>query len=100
MLSALGVCHSLVALALVVLVLVQQSKGGLSAFGGGGAQGVLGSLAPQTLWAKLTGALAVLFFVLSLALVYVDRQKISVSQLLLTSPMPVESTSPVEGESA
>ncbi|WFF40928.1 preprotein translocase subunit SecG [Salinicola endophyticus] len=64
--------HVLIAIALVVLVLLQQGKGAEAgaAFGGGSSQTVFGSRGSGGFLSKLTGGLAALFFVTSLALAY------------------------------
>ncbi|MGJ8526765.1 hypothetical protein LMG33818_002522 [Halomonadaceae bacterium LMG 33818] len=62
--------HVLLAIALVVLVLLQQGKGAEAgaAFGGGASQTVFGSRGSSSFLAKLTGGLAALFFITSLGL--------------------------------
>lgn len=62
--------HVLLAIALVVLVLLQQGKGAEAgaAFGGGASQTVFGSRGSSSFLAKLTGVLAALFFITSLGL--------------------------------
>ncbi|GHB12129.1 preprotein translocase subunit SecG [Salinicola rhizosphaerae] len=69
---AVLLCHVLAAIALVVLVLLQQGKGAEAgaAFGGGSSQTVFGSQGSGGFMSKLTGGLAALFFVTSLALAY------------------------------
>ncbi|WP_110647805.1 preprotein translocase subunit SecG [Salinicola peritrichatus] len=64
--------HVALAIALVVLVLLQQGKGAEAgaAFGGGSSQTVFGSRGSGGFLSKLTGGLAALFFVTSLALAY------------------------------
>ncbi|WP_110707087.1 preprotein translocase subunit SecG [Salinicola sp. CR57] len=64
--------HVLAAIALVVLVLLQQGKGAEAgaAFGGGSSQTVFGSRGSGGFMSKLTGGLAALFFVTSLGLAY------------------------------
>lgn len=66
----LTVTHLLVALILIVLVLVQDSKGGSvgGAFGGGGSQSILGATGAATLAQKLTRIVAVLFAITCISL--------------------------------
>ncbi|MEQ1869847.1 MAG: preprotein translocase subunit SecG, partial [Vicinamibacterales bacterium] len=54
-----------VCLVLVLVILLQQGKGGdmANAFGGGGSQAAFGARAGATLLSKLTTACAVLFMV-------------------------------------
>ncbi|WP_110685803.1 preprotein translocase subunit SecG [Salinicola aestuarinus] len=64
--------HVVLAIAVVVLILLQQGKGAEAgaAFGGGSSQSVFGSSGGGNFLAKVTGGLAALFFVTSLALAY------------------------------
>ncbi len=66
----LTVTHLLVALILIVLVLVQDSKGGSvgGAFGGGGSQSILGATGAATIAQKLTRVVAILFAITCIAL--------------------------------
>jgi len=64
------------ALAIIVLALMQQSKGDMgSAFGGGGSQSMFGSRGSANFLSRLTAAMCVVFFVSSLALAYVYAQR-------------------------
>jgi preprotein translocase subunit SecG len=62
--------YVLVCFLLIVVILLQQGKGGdiANAFGGGASQAVFGARAGATLLTKLTTGLAALFVVLSLTL--------------------------------
>ena len=65
------VIHSLVAVSIVALVLLQQGKGADAgaSFGGGGASNtVFGSLGAAPFLTKLTAILAIVFFITSLGL--------------------------------
>jgi preprotein translocase subunit SecG len=81
----LGV-HVILALMIIVLVLLQRGKGAEAGAGfGSGASGtVFGARGTSTLFSKLTGIFAGLFFVTSLTLAY------------LGSHAPVEPTSVLE----
>lgn len=61
--SFVAVLHLFVALVLIVLVLVQDSKGGGmgGAFGGGGSNSVLGATGATTLAQKMTRYAAIIF---------------------------------------
>jgi preprotein translocase subunit SecG len=71
------VCYLLVALALIGLVLIQHGKGASmgAAFGAGASGTVFGSSGTGNFLTKSTTVLAVLFFVLSIALGNLTAQK-------------------------
>jgi len=92
------------ALSIIVLALMQQSKGDMgSAFGGGGSQSMFGSRGSANFLSRLTAMMCAAFFISSLALAYVYAQRaestsVVDSQSSLTSPV-VESELPtIEGE--
>ena len=64
------VIHSLVAVSIVALILLQQGKGADAgaSFGGGASNTVFGSLGAAPFLTKLTAILAVVFFMTSLGL--------------------------------
>jgi len=76
--SILLMIHVLTALALIGLVLIQQGRGADAgaAFGSGSAGTVFGSRGPTTFLTRLTAMLAVVFFVTSLALVWLTTRSI------------------------
>lgn len=75
MLFFITVLHIIVAITLVVLILLQDSKGGgVLGVGGGGANSLLGATGAQTLFAKMTRWVAVLFAVTCLYLTYTTSQ--------------------------
>ena len=77
MLSLLITAHILGALAIVVLVLIQQGRGGTGALGGGAAsQTFFGSRGSFSLLAKITAGLAIFFFVTTLGLSMIARQQL------------------------
>ena len=65
------------AIALIVLVLIQQGKGADvgAAFGSGSANTMFGSLGAATFFTKATAWLAILFFVITFALAYTARER-------------------------
>ena len=76
------------ALSIIVLALMQQSKGDMgSAFGGGGSQSMFGSRGSANFLSRLTATMCAAFFISSLALAYVYAQR-------------AESSSVVESQSA
>jgi len=75
--AILLIVHVLIAAAVIGLVLIQQGKGADAgaSFGGGASQTVFGSAGAGGFLVKLTGGLAALFFVTSLALAMVAKEK-------------------------
>ena len=78
--SILLVVHVLLALFLVVMILVQQGKGAAMASnltgssGGGSSQSVFGSRGAGSFMVKLTGIVALMFFVTTLTLNYLSHR--------------------------
>lgn len=68
--------HVLTAVAIVVLVLLQQGKGADmgAAFGGGGSQTVFGSQGSANFLSRTTALLAAVFFFTSMSLAYIYGQ--------------------------
>lgn len=77
------VFHVLIAIALIVLVLVQQGKGAQmgAAFGSGASQTVFGSQGSGSFLLKITTFFAILFFVTSLVLGYIAGRQTKVDPL-------------------
>jgi len=64
------------ALAIIVLALMQQSKGDMgSAFGGGGSQSMFGSRGSANFLSRLTAVMCAVFFISSLSLAYVYAKR-------------------------
>ena len=86
------------ALALVVLILLQQGKGADvgAAFGSGGSNTVFGGAGSASVLAKLTTWLAIGFFALSFGLAYAAKER---AATLSDIGLPQISV-PVQGESA
>lgn len=71
MLTFIAVVHVIAAILIVVLVLLQDSKGnGAFGMGGGGTQSLLGAAGAQSLAAKMTVYIGIVFAVTSLSLSY------------------------------
>jgi len=72
------IVQSLICVALVALVLLQQGRGADAgaSFGGGSSGSLFGSRGPASFLSKLTAGLAALFFANSLALAYISSQSI------------------------
>jgi preprotein translocase subunit SecG len=73
---AILMIHVVIAVALVVLILLQQGKGAEAgaAFGGGASQTVFGSRGSGNFLSRTTGILAAGFFATSMALAYFATQ--------------------------
>ncbi len=85
--------HVLIALAIVILILLQQGKGADmgASFGGGGSQTLFGPTGGGNLLTQLTTILATLFFVTSFSLAIIAKQKVdSLSDDLSINSMNVE----------
>ena len=92
MLAFLGTVHIIIALLLIFLVLVQDSKGGMGALGGGGgSNSVLGAAGAENILAKMTRWVAICFGVSCVLLtIYSSRGTSSVVDDYV--PTQVEST--------
>jgi preprotein translocase subunit SecG len=77
MTTFIATMHILVALILIGLVLIQDSKGGgaLGMGGGGGSNSVLGATGASTLAAKMTRIAAVIFALTSIGLSILSSQQ-------------------------
>lgn len=77
MTTFIATLHILVALILIGLVLIQDSKGGgaLGMGGGGGSNSVLGATGASTLAAKMTRIVAVIFALTSIGLSVLSSQQ-------------------------
>jgi preprotein translocase subunit SecG len=88
-----AIIHILVAVILIALVLVQDSKSGSlgGAFGGGGSNSVLGATGAATLAQKLTRWAAIFFAATSITLTFfATRSHKSVMEgVVVTPPAPV-----------
>jgi preprotein translocase subunit SecG len=75
------VVHILVSLGLIGLVLIQQGKGAEAgaSFGGGASQTVFGSQGSGSFLTRMTAYLAVIFFVTSVSLAVIAKQKAEVA---------------------
>tara|TARA_X000000368_G_C22825082_1_gene620787 strand:+ start:324 stop:749 length:426 start_codon:yes stop_codon:yes gene_type:complete len=73
------ILHVLIALAIVILILLQQGKGADmgASFGGGGSQTLFGPSGGGNLLTQLTTILATLFFITSFSLAVIAKQKVS-----------------------
>ncbi len=106
MLSILVVIfHTIVALTLIAVVLLQVGKGGSigAAFGGGGSsQTLFGSRGPATFLSRLTTAAAAVFMITSLALAYLSssaRQSSSITDQVPAIEQQAPASEATQGES-
>ena len=92
------IIHVLLAVALIVLILVQHGKGADAgaAFGSGASSTVFGARGSATFLTKLTTGIALIFFVTSISLAYIASNKTSESKSLIennqTDKTPSNST--------
>jgi preprotein translocase subunit SecG len=75
MITLIQILCVILAIAIIVLVLLQQGKGSDlgSAFGGGSSNSMFGALGPSNFLGKLTSFLASLWLVLTLFLAYLYK---------------------------
>ncbi len=89
--------HTLVALTLIAVVLLQVGKGGSigAAFGGGGSlQTLFGSRGPATFLSRLTTAAAAVFMITSLTLAYLSSSARQSSSITDQVPAGIEQPAP------
>ena len=89
--------HTLIAIGIIVLVLLQRGKGAEAgaAFGGGASGTVFGSQGSTNFFSRTTAILAVLFFVTSLTLAWISSEQTSRPDSLIEEVefIPAESSS-------
>lgn len=90
--------HTLVAIVLVVLVLLQQGKGADAgaAFGAGASSTVFGARGSASFLSRTTAALATVFFITSLTLAWFAAAPATSSAVIRQIDAPVDSSSPVD----
>ena len=83
------------ALTMIVLTLMQQSKGDMgSAFGGGGSQSMFGSRGSANFLSRATSIMCIVFFVSSLTLAYVYSNR-NASDSVVGSDSVIQETSEI-----
>lgn len=82
------ISHVFIAIALVVLVLLQQGKGADASIGGGASQTFFGSQGSASFLFKLTAVLALLFFATSLLLTRLAAHQPAPTQILQKEWLP------------
>ena len=99
------VVHTLIAIGIIVLVLLQRGKGAEAgaAFGAGASGTVFGSRGSTNFFSRATAILATAFFATSLSLAWISSQTTATTDSLIESlpatevedaPPPVENTMP------
>jgi preprotein translocase subunit SecG len=90
--KAVLIAHTLIALMIIVLVLLQRGKGADAgaAFGAGASGTVFGARGSSSFFSRATAVFATLFFVSSLALAYLSTQATSAPTSLLEDAPVVE----------
>jgi preprotein translocase subunit SecG len=90
--TVLIIVNVFAALAIIVLALMQQSKGDMgSAFGGGGSQSMFGSRGSANFLSRSTAIMCTVFFISSLALAYVYAKRADINSVVTDSSV-VEQT--------
>ena len=90
--KAVLIVHTLIALMIIVLVLLQRGKGADAgaAFGAGASGTVFGARGSASFFSRATAVFATLFFVSSLALAYLSSQASQAPTSLLEDAPAVE----------
>ena len=90
--KAVLIAHTLIALLIIVLVLLQRGKGADAgaAFGAGASGTVFGARGSSSFFSRATAVCATLFFVSSLALAYLSSQASDAPSSLLENAPVVE----------
>ena len=101
--KAVLIAHTLIALLIIVLVLLQRGKGADAgaAFGAGASGTVFGARGSSSFFSRATAICATLFFASSLTLAYLSSQASTAPTSLLEDAPVVEqpaTESPVSGE--
>ncbi len=101
--TALLIVHTLIALAIIALVLLQRGKGAEAgaAFGAGASGTVFGARGSTNFFSRTTAVLATLFFASSLALAYMSSQEPDAGpRSIIESAAPVEDVAPASDDAA
>jgi preprotein translocase subunit SecG len=98
---AIAIIHILVCVFLILIVLLQTSKGADigAAFGGGSSQTLFGSAGPGGFLTKITTGVAIIFMITSIGLAYISSHRTGASIMRETRPKktaPAPLPTPVE----
>lgn len=90
--TAVLIVHTIIALLIIVLVLLQRGKGADAgaAFGAGASGTVFGARGSSNFFSRATAVMATAFFASSLALAYMSSQRATSVDSLLEDAPPVE----------
>lgn len=95
--TAVLIGHTLIAILIIVLVLIQRGKGADAgaAFGGGASGTVFGARGSSSFFSRMTAVLATAFFATSLTLAYMSSQQAEApASLIESAPIIEESDQP------
>ena len=86
------IAHTLIALAIIALVLLQRGKGADAgaAFGAGASGTVFGARGSASFFSRTTAVLATAFFISSLSLAYMSSQRATAPESLLENAPAIE----------
>ena len=98
---AMSIIHIVICVLLILIVLLQTSKGADigAAFGGGSSQTLFGSAGPGGFLTKITTGVAIIFMVTSIGLAYFSSHKTGASIMKESQPqktVPPPPPTPVE----
>jgi preprotein translocase subunit SecG len=101
--KAVLIGHTVIALLIIIMVLLQRGKGADAgaAFGAGASGTVFGSQGSSSFFSRATAVLATAFFASSLTLAYMSSQRATAPTSLLEEAAPVEQpieAGPVDGD--
>ena len=90
--KAVLIAHTLIALGIIALVLLQRGKGADAgaAFGAGASGTVFGSRGSGSFFSRATAVLATAFFASSLTLAYLSSQRVTTEESLVDESRLVE----------
>lgn len=86
------IAHTLIALGIIALVLLQRGKGADAgaAFGAGASGTVFGSRGSGSFFSRATAILATAFFASSLTLAYISSQHVTADESLIDPSLAIE----------
>jgi len=86
------IAHTLIALGIIALVLLQRGKGADAgaAFGAGASGTVFGSRGSGSFFSRATAILATAFFASSLTLAYISSQHVTADESLIDPALAIE----------
>ncbi|OPY75231.1 MAG: Protein-export membrane protein SecG [Syntrophorhabdus sp. PtaU1.Bin058] len=101
MMTVISIIHVVVAIALILIVLLQTGRGSEigAAFGGGSSQTLFGSSGSSGFMTKLTTAVVIIFMVTSLGLAYIYSHRevtLKVAPAQTEEKAPAPANAPVQ----